>query len=217
MARSSSQPPAATSTTDRDAPGGAPRAALFWGLFVAVLALDVVTKLWAERTLVPQRVPHDVIGEWVRLTLVYNPGAAFGLYLGRFSRWIFTVLTLGALGILGYLYRTTRSGAWLRITAISLLCGGAVGNLIDRLRSSNGVVDFLDLGFGDHRWPTFNVADMAVSSGAFMLAWVLWGEDREAALAAERAAAQQGTNVSGGGAAASVAALTPAGGETRIP
>ena len=57
------------------------------------------------------------------------------------------------------------------------MCGGAVGNLIDRLRSPIGVVDFLDIGFGDWRWPTFNVADMAVSVGAFLLAWVLWGED----------------------------------------
>jgi signal peptidase II len=53
-----------------------------------------------------------------------------------------------------------------------------VGNLIDRVRSIFGVVDFLDIGIGDSRWPTFNVADMAVSIGAAMLAWVLWQEDR---------------------------------------
>ena len=57
------------------------------------------------------------------------------------------------------------------------MCAGAVGNLIDRIRSSQGVVDFIDVGIGDARWPTFNVADMAVSIGAFLLAWVLWGED----------------------------------------
>jgi signal peptidase II len=54
-----------------------------------------------------------------------------------------------------------------------------MGNLIDRLRSPAGVVDFIDIGFGDSRWPTFNIADMAVSLGAFLLAWVLWGEDSE--------------------------------------
>jgi signal peptidase II len=55
-----------------------------------------------------------------------------------------------------------------------------VGNLIDRIRSATGVVDFIDVGVGDLRWPTFNVADMAVSVGAFLLAWVLWGEERSA-------------------------------------
>ena len=52
-----------------------------------------------------------------------------------------------------------------------------MGNLIDRLRSFFGVVDFIDVGIGDSRWPTFNVADMAVSVGAGLLAWVLWQED----------------------------------------
>jgi signal peptidase II len=59
-----------------------------------------------------------------------------------------------------------------------LVAGGAVGNLIDRIRSPAGVVDFIDIGIGFHRWPTFNVADMAVTTGAFLLAWVLWMEDR---------------------------------------
>jgi signal peptidase II len=66
--------------------------------------------------------------------------------------------------------------------ALALVCGGAVGNLIDRVRSPLGVVDFIDVGISEMtRWPTFNVADMAVSFGAFLLAWVLWEEDREAA------------------------------------
>ena len=64
--------------------------------------------------------------------------------------------------------------------ALALVCAGAVGNLLDRMRSFFGVVDFIDVGVGDARWPTFNVADMAVSVGAVLLAWVLWQEDREA-------------------------------------
>ncbi len=87
------------------------------------------------------------------------------------------VLTIGALVILGRLYRQTRDGDLQRTLAIGLVCAGAVGNLIDRIRSPLGVVDFIDVGFGDMRWPTFNVADMAVSVGAFLLAWVLWGEE----------------------------------------
>jgi signal peptidase II len=113
----------------------------------------------------------------VRLTLVHNPGAAFGLHLGQYSRWIFMALTAGALFILGRLYRSTRDGDLLRTLAIALVCGGALGNLIDRIRSAAGVVDFIDVGIGDMRWPTFNVADMAVSIGAFLLAWVLWGDE----------------------------------------
>src|SRR6185436_12965316 len=71
--------------------------ALFWPVLAAVTAADVVSKGFAERALAPQRIPHDVFGSAVRLTLVYNPGAAFGLHLGDHSRWIFTGLTLVAL------------------------------------------------------------------------------------------------------------------------
>lgn len=165
-------------------------AALFWGIFAPVVLLDVLTKLLAVRYLVPQRLPHEVVGETVRLTLVYNPGAAFGLHLGPYSRWIFMALTVGALVILARLYRSTRAGDGWRIAALALVCGGALGNLIDRIRSPWGVVDFIDVGLGDVRWPTFNVADMAVSTGAVLLAWVLWGEERSAAAAAAPVAAE---------------------------
>ncbi len=150
---------------------------LFWSVLVVVVIADVITKAIAVYSLAPQRIPHEVIGESVRFTLVYNPGAAFGLNVGEYSRWIFMVLTIGALVILGRLYRQTRDGDLQRTLAIALVCAGAVGNLIDRIRSPLGVVDFIDVGFGDMRWPTFNVADMAVSVGAFLLAWVLWGEE----------------------------------------
>jgi len=156
---------------------GRPNTPLFWTVLVVVVLADIVTKAIAEYALVPQRIPHELIGDAVRLTLVYNPGAAFGLHLGDYSRWIFMVLTIGALVILGRLYRATRDGDLVRTLAIGLVCAGAVGNLIDRIRHAQGVVDFIDVGIGDTRWPTFNVADMAVSIGAFLLAWVLWGED----------------------------------------
>ena len=163
------------------------KGAIFWPVLGAVLVADVVTKGIAERQLTPQRIPHDVIGGVVRLTLVHNPGAAFGLNLGEQSRWIFTALTIIALVILGRLYRSTARGDVPRTLALALVCAGALGNLLDRLRSDIGVVDFLDVGFGDARWPTFNLADMAVSVGAVLLAWVLWQEDR-AALARHEAA-----------------------------
>ena len=156
-------------------------AAVFWPVILIVAVLDAVTKAIAVGSLVPQRVPHPVWGSALRFTLVYNPGAAFGLHLGPQSRWIFTALTIVALVILARLYRSTMRGDMPRVLALALVCGGAIGNLIDRLRSDLGVVDFIDVGFGDARWPTFNVADMAVSCGAVLLAYVLWQEDQAAA------------------------------------
>jgi signal peptidase II len=152
-------------------------AALFWPVLVAVAVVDFVTKTLASQ--LPDSIPRSVSGDWARLTLVHNPGAAFGLHLGPYSRWIFMALTIIALAILARLYVATRRGDFARTLALALVCGGAVGNLIDRVRSPLGVIDFIDVGFGDSRWPTFNFADMAVSIGAFLLAWVLWGEDTQ--------------------------------------
>jgi signal peptidase II len=153
-------------------------AGLFWPVVAVVAFIDVVTKTLAVRLLVPQRVPHEMFGDVVRFTLVYNPGAAFGIHVGPYSRWVFMTLTVVALAILAWLYQSTREGHVSRTLALALVCGGAIGNLIDRVRSDLGVVDFIDVGFGDSRWPTFNLADMAVSTGAFLLAWVLWEDDR---------------------------------------
>jgi signal peptidase II len=161
------------------------KASIFWPIILVTTVVDVVTKAIAERSLAPRGIPHEVLGNAVRLTLVYNPGAAFGLNLGPQSRWIFAALTLVALFILARLYRATAPRDTARTVALGLVCAGAVGNLIDRIRSIFGVVDFIDIGIGDARWPTFNVADMAVSAGAILLAWVLWQEDRaEASVAA---------------------------------
>lgn len=150
---------------------------LFWLIVVAVIGTDLVTKAAAVAAL-PLGVPRDVVGSAVRLALVYNPGAAFGLSFGPSSRWIFLALTMAALASLARLQWAARAGDFARSTAIGLVCGGAVGNLIDRVRSPVGVVDFIDIGVNYHRWPTFNVADMAVTTGAVMLALVLWSEDR---------------------------------------
>jgi signal peptidase II len=170
---------------------GLERARIFWPVVITVVLSDIVTKWIAVRDLWPRGVPREVFGDVVRLTLVYNRGAAFGLNVGEYSRWIFLVLTVVALVILGQLYRATPAREIARTLAIALVSGGAIGNLIDRIRGPQGVVDFIDIGIGDMRWPTFNVADMAVSTGAVLLAWVLWGEDR-----AERATAATVTRAS---------------------
>jgi signal peptidase II len=169
--------------------GALPNGFLFWPIAIIVVLADVITKAIAVSALAPALIPHSVMGEFARLTLVYNRGAAFGLHVGPYSRPIFAVLTVGALVILWRLYRATAPADWRRVGALALVSAGAVGNLIDRVRSSRGVVDFIDLGTATWRWPTFNVADIAVTTGAVLLAIVLWQEDRAAARAAAVAAA----------------------------
>jgi signal peptidase II len=83
----------------------------------------------------------------------------------------------------------TSIGDRFRQLALGLVAGGAAGNLIDRIRSSRGVVDFLDVGVGSLRWPTFNVADIAVSCGGIALAIALWREDHRRARAESAPAA----------------------------
>ena len=152
-------------------------ARLFWSTTMLVAVVDVVTKYLAH-TRLARHMPLDIIGEVVRIALAYNPGAAFGLHVGSYSRVVFTVVTLVALVVLGRMYRETRPGDWLRVVALGLISGGALGNLINRFWSARGVVDFIDVGIGDLRWPTFNVADIGVSIGAVLLAWALWRQDR---------------------------------------
>ena len=159
-------------------------ALIYWPVMISVVLADVITKAIAVATLSPSGVPQPVLGEFLRWTLVYNRGAAFGLSLGSYSRWIFLTLSVVALVILRRMYTQTAEGDVPRALAVSLVSAGALGNLIDRVRHEYGVVDFIDVGLGASRWPTFNIADMAVSVGAILLAWVLWNEEPEAASAA---------------------------------
>ena len=150
----------------------------FYGVVSVVIVLDLATKLVAE-ALLPKYVGVPVVGEFFQLRLVYNPGAAFGLHLGEYSRWIFMGLSLAALFVLGSMLKTTRRGDWLRLYALAYICAGAAGNLVDRVRSSRGVVDFLDFTLGALHWPTFNVADTAITCGAVALALSLWEEGKQ--------------------------------------
>lgn len=156
---------------------GARKALLFFAVLGGVLLLDVTTKLAVERGMMPYQ-QIDLIGEYVRLTFIHNPGAAFGISVGEFSRQIFMLLSLVALGALVAMYWFTPARDHVRLVAIALICGGAIGNLIDRIRSAQGVVDFMDIGIGDTRWPVFNIADVAVTAGAIILALSLWKEEQ---------------------------------------
>lgn len=162
---------------------------LFWGTATIIVILDIVTKLVAEAVL-SRRLRISVIGDFVQLRLVYNECAAFGLCLGAYSRWIFFALALVALVVLGSMVRAAPRGDRVRLFALALVSAGAVGNVIDRLRSSLGVVDFLDVGIGSRRWPTFNVADSAITVGAIALAVSLWLEGRAQDRAKEARAAE---------------------------
>lgn len=157
-----------------------------------VLALDLVTKSWALRTLAFER--GELFDGLVPLTLAFNKGAAFGIGIGEDSRWLFVPITFVALGLLAVLFKQAERGDWLRITAIALVVSGALGNLYDRVRWNRGVVDFIgpvDLGFW--HFPIFNVADIAITCGAIMLAVSFWLEEkRESALERAREAAEAG-------------------------
>ena len=156
-----------------------PKAATFWPIALGVLLIDWASKQLAVAHLSPASSPHDIIGSIVRFTLAFNPGAAFSMSLGGASRWGFTAAAILALVVLGIVYRGARDNDVAQSVAIALIAGGALGNLIDRLRSARGVVDFIDIGVGDVRFWTFNIADTGVTCGAALLVWVLWHRGRE--------------------------------------
>jgi signal peptidase II len=123
-------------------------------------------------------MPHEILGDVVRFTLAYNPGAAFGMHVGPASRWIFAGLSVVIVVVLmratADLTRVSRVAAF----GVPVVIGGAIGNLLDRVRLREGVVDFIDIGIGSVRFWTFNVADTAVTIGAVCLAIALWQQDQ---------------------------------------
>ena len=160
------------------------RLAMFLWVAGLVLAVDVATKLWVVQNLtLYHSVP--VLGDFVRLTYTHNRGAAFGVNIGEYSRVFFLALSLLALGVLGYIYKVTPMTDRLRLFATALVSGGAIGNILDRVRYELGVVDFLDVGFGTHRFYVFNVADMAVSVGAILLLFSFYTEEKQIKAAGE--------------------------------
>lgn len=144
------------------------KAIVFWPLLLTLVLADCGSKRAVEAAL-PPHTPHQVLGDAVRFTLGYNPGAAFGINVGDASRVVFIVLTLVALVVLAAMYRSTPAARRLDVAALALIMGGAVGNLIDRVRAGQ-VVDFIDVGLGATRFWTFNVADAGITVGAVLLA-----------------------------------------------
>ncbi|HME96388.1 MAG TPA: signal peptidase II [Methylomirabilota bacterium] len=139
---------------------------------LAVLLLDQVTKYWALQRLLPG-ISRPVLDSLFSLTLVMNPGLAFGMLGGMPAgwRWVVALLSIGALGILAMVgLRMLPAGGWLTPVALGMIFGGAVGNLIDRGRFG-AVIDFLDFYWRGYHWPAFNVADSAITVGVALLAF----------------------------------------------
>lgn len=153
------------------------KARWFWPLAIALVVADCASKRVVESHLSVGR-PQPLVGEVVRFTLSYNTNAAMGLQLGGDSRrLVLSALSVAALVVLGFLYHRTRPSERLRVIGVALVAGGALGNLVDRLRSSAGVVDFIDVGVSHVRFWTFNIADMGITIGAVLLLLALgrWG------------------------------------------
>jgi len=149
------------------------RANNFWTVFLTTVLVDVTSKRLAVSELSPPYGPHNIDDDVLRFTLAYNPEGAMSFSLGPSSRWWFVLLSIGTLFVLGYMYSHTPREDRVQIASLALICGGAVGNLLDRLRSARGVVDFIDIGIGTHRFWTFNFADLGVTLGTAMLTWIL--------------------------------------------
>ena len=145
-----------------------------WPLAAALVLADCASKRAVEAALPVAGASRPVVGEVVRFTLAYNQGAAFSSHFGPYQRWILIALTLGVLAGLVRAYpRLAATGRAARVGA-ALAAAGAVGNLLDRLASDRGVVDFIDVGVGATRFYVFNVADVCVSVGGALLAYGIW-------------------------------------------
>ena len=137
---------------------------VFIGLAAGIVVVDQLTKAWLVSRLAPGE-SMSVVGDYLRLVHGQNNGALFGLF--RESAVLFGLASLVVIGlIVAYHARSGRS-PYMSVT-LGLLLGGAIGNLIDRLRLGH-VVDFVDAGIGDLRWYTFNVADAAISFAIILL------------------------------------------------
>lgn len=162
-------------TTERDA--SLRPAAVLGVTAVAIYVADQLTKALIVANLeIGESV--EVIGDLVRLWHVRNTGASFGLLPGAF--WLFIPVTVIALGMVAWFHRSFRDRTpWVQVI-LGMILGGTLGNLTDRLRLGS-VVDFVSVGFGDTRFPTFNVADASLVVGIIILVGYLTFAERETA------------------------------------
>ncbi len=139
-------------------------------LIVLVLVLDQLTKELVYTTL-EMGESREIIPNFFNLTLVMNPGAAFGLFANlptEIRRIVLGSVTIGAMILVFFLLRNEAKEDKISQICLYLILGGAFGNVIDRFRY-DAVVDFLDVYYQTYHWPAFNVADSAISVGVCML------------------------------------------------
>lgn len=146
------------------------------GIAVAVVIVDQLTKLWIMSNFALYE-QQNIIPGLFDLVYVTNTGAAFGFLAGSKS-WLrqafFVGVAIVALGVIVAAYGQLKKQGRLFVYALGLIAGGAIGNLVDRLRFGS-VVDFLDFYLGSHHWPAFNAADSAITVGVglFLLGTLL--------------------------------------------
>jgi signal peptidase II len=144
--------------------------ALPWLLLsLLVIALDQLGKHVALAELQPY-TPRAVIPGLLNWTLAFNPGAAFSFLAGAdgWQRWLFAALAIGISALLAFWLSRTARRDWRNAAPFALIIGGALGNLIDRLRFGH-VTDFIQVYWRDWAFPAFNIADSAISIGAVLL------------------------------------------------
>jgi signal peptidase II len=143
---------------------------LFFGVALLILLLDQVSK-WMAVTHIEAHQTLAVIPGFFRLVLVKNRGMAFGIFSHTRSGFYYYFLvftTIGAIVVIFFFFFWIKGNKkWLTV-GLSLILGGAVGNLVDRVRLGY-VIDFLDFFIKGYHWPAFNVADSAVTVGTFWL------------------------------------------------
>lgn len=142
-----------------------------WPWFVLALVViiaDQWSKQWAVTSLEPYQPEHLI--PMVNLTLAFNTGAAFSFLsgVGGWHRWFFALFSMVMSGILITWLIRLPAKAILPCLALSLILGGAIGNLYDRAMLGH-VIDFIDVYYNNHHWPVFNLADSAICLGAFLL------------------------------------------------
>lgn len=144
------------------------RAVLFLAIFACTTGFDQASKQWAEGTLQAGRPQPFIDGYW-DWELARNTGVAFSTFAGvEGGQIVLSLLAVAALIALGVVAMRTRPEDTLRLAALALIGGGALGNLVDRIRAG-GVTDFVRWRLGEHAWPIFNLADAALLAGAGLL------------------------------------------------
>lgn len=138
-------------------------------LSACLVVADQVTKAVVHREMtLHESIP---IVPSVNLTYTRNPGAAFSLLADAdptFRGWFFLIVSIVALTLITVFLRRVERGDWWTLSGLSLILGGAVGNIIDRVRYGE-VIDFIDLYVGRYHWPVFNLADSAITIGMVLL------------------------------------------------